>query len=53
MGRAGWDKLKAVQNAQVILLDSDEISRPGPRLIDAAEHLYELVYGEQQVQPAA
>ncbi len=53
MGRAGWDKLKAVSNGQVILLDSDEISRPGPRLIDAAEHLYELVYGEQQVQPAA
>ncbi len=53
VARAGWDKLKAVQNNHVILLDSDEISRPGPRLIDAAEHLYEMVYGEQQVQPAA
>lgn len=53
VARAGWDKLKAVQNNHVILLDSDEISRPGPRLIDAAEQLYEMVYGEQQVQPAA
>ena len=36
MSRAGWSELKAVKNGNVIMLDSDSVSRPGPRLADAA-----------------
>ena len=51
-GRAGWDALKAVQNDDILNADSNEISRPGPRLTDAAETLYTFVSGDAQ-EPAA
>ena len=44
--RAGWDALKAVQNDAIFNADSNEVSRPGPRLKDAAEALYTFVTGE-------
>lgn len=53
MGRAGWDKLKAVQNNQIFNADSNEITRPGPRLMNAVEVLYEFVYGAEEEAPAA
>ena len=53
MGRAGWDKLKAVQNNQIFNADSNEITRPGPRLINAVRALYEFVYGTEEEAPAA
>ncbi len=54
MGRPGWEGLKAVQNGTVLQLNSDEISRPGPRLADAAEALFDLVWGAQEAgKPAA
>ena len=43
MSRAGWQGLKAVQNGGVIRVDSNEISRPGPRLASAAKKLSELI----------
>ena len=46
MGRAGWQDVTAVKNGDVFNANSDEIARPGPRLVDAAEILYEYVYGE-------
>ena len=51
-GRAGWETLKAVQNDQVFNADSNEVSRPGPRLMDAVKALYEFVYGAEEA-PAA
>ena len=42
-GRAGWDVLKAVQNNQVFNADSNAITRPGPRLMEAAEALFEFI----------
>ena len=53
LGRAGWDQLKAVKNNQIFNADSNEISRPGPRLINAVVALYEFVYGAQAEEPAA
>ena len=44
--RTGWDALKAVQNDAIFNADSNEVSRPGPRLKDAAEALYTFVTGE-------
>ena len=46
MGRAGWEELKAVQNESIFNADSNAVSRPGPRLKDAAVKLYNFVYGE-------
>ena len=52
-GREGWDSLKAVQNDAILNADSNEISRPGPRLQDAAQTIYDFVYGEAAEAPAA
>lgn len=46
LGRKGWNGMDAIKNKSVYNANSDEISRPGPRLADAAEMLYEFVYGE-------
>lgn len=46
LGRTGWQGLKAVANQTVFNADSDSISRPGPRLKDAAIELYNFLYGE-------
>ena len=51
--RTGWDTLKAVQNDAIFNADSNEVSRPGPRLKDAAEALYTFVTGEEALTPAA
>lgn len=51
--RAGWDALKAVQNDAIFNADSNEVSRPGPRLKNAAEALYTFVTGEEALTPAA
>ena len=53
MSRAGWDQLKAVKNGQVFNADSNAITRPGPRLMDAVEALYDFVYGAEEEVPAA
>lgn len=42
-GRPGWDSLKAVKNGCVLRIDSDEITRPGPRLVSAARALAAFV----------
>ena len=46
VGRAGWEGLKAVENGNIYNADSNAVSRPGPRLKDAAVELYNFVYGE-------
>ncbi len=46
LSRKGWNGMDAIKNKAVYNANSDEISRPGPRLADAAKMLYELVYGE-------
>lgn len=44
LGRDGWQDIKAVKNNAVLNIDSNEISRPGPRLADAAQSLYSFIY---------
>lgn len=43
MSRAGWEDLKAVAGENVYNADSNAISRPGPRLRDAAVALFDFV----------
>lgn len=44
--RDGWSDITGVKKNQIFHAASDEITRPGPRLADAAEILYGQVYGE-------
>ena len=54
MSREGWQDLKAVKNGAVYNADADMTSRPGPRLLDAAQDLFDFVYGaDEAAQPAA
>lgn len=46
LNRSGWETVSAVENEQVFMADADEFTRPGPRLKDAIESLYNFVYGE-------
>ena len=49
----GWDSLSAVKNGRILNADSNEISRPGPRLRDAAETLLRFVQESEAQVPAA
>lgn len=42
----GWSDLRAVKTGRVLLVDSELFSRPGPRIIDAATQLAELLHPE-------
>ena len=53
VSREGWQDLKAVKNSAVINVDSNEISRPGPRLMDAVNTLYQIIYESETLAPAA
>ena len=53
VGRPGWDGLNAVKNGQVFNADSNAITRPGPRLMDAAKDLFDFVNGTAEEVPAA
>lgn len=45
MAREGWGKIAAVEDQQVYLMVGDILTRPGPRLVDAAHALFDLVQG--------
>ena len=54
MGREGWQDLKAVKNGQVFNAESNAISRPGPRLKDAAIELFNFINSTAEAEiPAA
>ena len=43
MSRTGWDDITAVKNGKILNLSNNELSRPGPRLMDGAKLLYDFV----------
>ena len=45
LSREGWANVSAVKNGNVLSVDSDELSRPGPRIAKAAREIYEFIYG--------
>lgn len=54
LGREGWSGVTAVKNGDVYSADSNAISRPGPRLKDAAIELYNFLNGVDAAEaPAA
>lgn len=46
LGRTGWDKIQAVTEKAVYLVDGDIMSRPGPRIGEAVEIMAQSVYPE-------
>jgi len=44
--REGWKEIDAFKNSNVILLDGNIVSRPGPRVIDAIELIAAALYPE-------
>ena len=56
LGRAGWGDMKAIRGAAVYNADSYAMTRPAPRLMEAAIGLYEFLYGvdiDETAIPAA
>ena len=45
LAREGWQEITAIQNAAIYNADNSIMTRPAPRLVDAAEGLYEFLYG--------
>jgi iron complex transport system substrate-binding protein len=41
-----WPSMPAVQNNRILLMDSDILDRPTPRLIDGLEHVAEAIHPE-------
>lgn len=44
MERKAWQDIDAIMDEQVYLIDTDIVSRPGPRLVEGAEKLGEAIY---------
>jgi iron complex transport system substrate-binding protein len=45
LSRNGWDVITGIKNSTVYNADSNTITRPGPRLAEAANELYTFFYG--------
>lgn len=46
MSRDGWQDISAIKNKQVVDVDSDRVTRPGPRIIEGIEELAKAIYPE-------
>ncbi len=53
VAREGWQNITAIKENRVFNSDSNAISRPGPRLVDAAEALFKFVYEDIKLDKAA
>lgn len=42
--RSGWSNIKAIADDTIIMCDSNEMTRPGPRIVNAAQTLFDHVY---------
>jgi len=46
LSRTGWSNVAAIKNNAILNLQNDELSRPGPRLVDGAQLLFEMITEE-------
>ena len=47
LSRPGWSNVTAIKNNDILNLQNDELSRPGPRLVDGAQLLFDIISEEQ------
>jgi len=43
-GRKAWSEVSAIKTGNVFLTDGDQLARPGPRLVDAANELLSIIH---------
>jgi iron complex transport system substrate-binding protein len=43
LSRAGWQDVTAVKNGDIYNLPNNELSRPGPRIADGAQALFDFI----------
>lgn len=48
LSRTGWENVTAVKNHAILNLQNSELSRPGPRLAEGAQMLYDFVFGAKE-----
>lgn len=48
LSRSNWQNITAVRDKNVFCADNSTLTRPGPRLVDAARQLAEFVHGEEK-----
>ena len=41
--RPGWNRINAVKNNQIYIIDSDTFSRPGPRTVESMKILSDII----------
>ncbi|MBV7504660.1 ABC transporter substrate-binding protein [Bacillus sp. sid0103] len=46
LSRKGWESVSAVKNKNVVDVDSDRVTRSGPRIVEGVEELAKAVYPE-------
>ena len=51
--RAGWENVSAVKTGAIMYDNTSAIARPGPRVVDAAEMILQLLKTLAAVEPAA
>lgn len=42
--RKGWESVSALKNKEIYNVNSDQVTRPGPRLAEGAEELAKIIY---------
>lgn len=47
MQRKAWQEVEAIKNKKVFAVDNSAFTRPGPRLMEAVQALYQVVYGQE------
>lgn len=50
--RTGWENIPAVKNNAILNLQNNELSRPGPRLAEGAQMMFDFIYGEAEEKAA-
>ncbi|HQQ89285.1 MAG TPA: ABC transporter substrate-binding protein [Oscillospiraceae bacterium] len=46
--RTSWENINAIKNGEILNLQNNELSRPGPRLADGAQMLFDFVYKDAE-----
>lgn len=46
--RKGWERIPAVKNSEIYILDDSLLNRPGPRLVEAAKETSKILHSKQQ-----
>lgn len=49
LNRSGWDLLNAIKNKEIFVIDDSLLNRPGPRIVQGAEKIQEILFKRQSI----